>query len=74
VVEVVPEISGISESESTGSSAPDGLAEHERGLLLMRALVDRVGFQLLPGVGSVVALEKRLSYADGEPAGHGQGG
>jgi serine/threonine-protein kinase RsbW len=48
------------------SSAPDGEAEHGRGLFLMRALVDRVGFRLLPGAGSVVSLEKRLVYAAGE--------
>ena len=48
------------------SSAPDGKAEHGRGLFLMRALVDRVGFRLLPGAGSVVSLEKRLVYATAE--------
>jgi serine/threonine-protein kinase RsbW len=48
--------------------APDDQAEHGRGLFLMRALVDRVGFRLLPGTGSVVSLEKRLTYADAEPA------
>jgi serine/threonine-protein kinase RsbW len=37
-------------------------AERGRGLLLMRALVDRVGFRLLPGAGPVVSLEKRLVY------------
>jgi hypothetical protein len=37
--------------------APDGAAEHGRGLLVLRALMDRVGFRLLPGAGSVVSLE-----------------
>jgi serine/threonine-protein kinase RsbW len=50
------------------ASVPDGEVEHGRGLHLMRALVDRVGFRLLPGSGSVVSLEKRLTYADAEPA------
>jgi serine/threonine-protein kinase RsbW len=36
---------------------PDGDAEHGRGLMLMRALMDRVGFRLLPGSGAVVSLE-----------------
>jgi len=44
-------------------TVPAGDAEHGRGLVLMRALVDRVGFRLLPGVGAVVWLEKRLTYA-----------
>jgi serine/threonine-protein kinase RsbW len=46
--------------------APDGEAEHGRGLLVMRALMDRVGFRLLPGAGSVVSLEKRLAYTGPE--------
>ncbi len=45
------------------ASVPDGEVEHGRGLYLMRALVDRVGFRLLPGAGSVVSLEKQLTYA-----------
>jgi hypothetical protein len=32
----------------------------------MRALMDRVGFRLLPGAGSVVSLEKRLAYTGPE--------
>jgi anti-sigma regulatory factor (Ser/Thr protein kinase) len=55
------------------SRAPDGQAEHGRGLLVMRALMDRVGFRLLPGVGSVVSLEKRLTYTGTEPSDLGPG-
>jgi hypothetical protein len=34
----------------------------------MRTLMDRVRFGLLPGAGSVVSLEKRLTYAGAQPA------
>lgn len=51
-----------------GRSTPDDRAERGRGLLVMRALMDRVGFRLLPGAGSVVSLEKRLTYAGTQPA------
>jgi serine/threonine-protein kinase RsbW len=53
--------------------APDGAAEHGRGLLVMRALMDRVGFRLLPGAGSVVSLEKRLTCASTERSDVGPG-
>lgn len=34
----------------------------------MRALMDRVGFRVLPAAGSVVSLEKRLTSAGTQPA------
>jgi serine/threonine-protein kinase RsbW len=43
---------------------PGGEVEHGRGLLVMRALVDRVGFAALDERGTVVSLEKRLVYAE----------
>ncbi len=43
---------------------PDGEVERGRGLVLMRALVDRVGFAPLEERGTVVSLEKRLDYTD----------
>lgn len=45
---------------------PDGEVEHGRGLLLMRALVDRVGFAELEERGTVVSLEKRLDFTDAD--------
>ncbi len=48
------------------ATRPNSDAEHGRGLLVMRALMDRVGFRSMPGAGSVVSLEKRLTYADTE--------
>jgi len=46
------------------SSPPGEEVEHGRGLLLMRALVDRVGFAEVEERGSVVSLEKRLLYTE----------
>lgn len=46
------------------SEPPGGEVEHGRGLLLMRALVDRVGFAALDERGTVVSLEKQLLYAE----------
>jgi anti-sigma regulatory factor (Ser/Thr protein kinase) len=71
VLEVGRGAAGAFARESPGR-APAGEAEHGRGLLVMRALMDRVGFRLLPGAGSVVSLEKRLTYtgagvSGGEP-------
>lgn len=39
--------------------------EGGRGILLMRALVDRVQFESVPGDGTVVHLAKRLAWRDG---------
>jgi serine/threonine-protein kinase RsbW len=43
---------------------PDAEVEHGRGLLLMRTLVDTVGFDSFQEQGTIVSLEKRLVYAD----------
>jgi serine/threonine-protein kinase RsbW len=43
---------------------PAGEIEHGRGLLLMRALVDGVGFAEVEERGTVVSLEKRLVYSN----------
>ena len=51
--------------DGTAALATPGDAEHGRGVALMRALVDQVGFRLLPELGTVVSLEKRLRYAGG---------
>jgi serine/threonine-protein kinase RsbW len=72
VIEVGRGAAGAFAQEPPGR-APDGEAEHGRGLLVMRALMDRVGFRLLPGAGSVVSLEKRLTYADAERSDLGPG-
>lgn len=49
------------------SVPPGAELEHGRGLLLMRTLVDTVGFDSFPEQGTVVSLEKQLVY--GEAAG-----
>ncbi|HUR17367.1 MAG TPA: ATP-binding protein [Acidimicrobiales bacterium] len=43
-------------------------AESGRGIVLMRALVDRVQFQSGDEAGTVVMLHKNLVYAEGSPA------
>jgi anti-sigma regulatory factor (Ser/Thr protein kinase) len=43
---------------------PDGEVEYGRGLLLMRALVDTVGFAWFKEQGTVVSLEKQLVYGE----------
>jgi len=57
VVEVQPDHASRHRRDLPADGAPASEAEHGRGLLLMRALVDRVGFRLLPGSGPVVSLE-----------------
>jgi serine/threonine-protein kinase RsbW len=49
---------------AAGDPAPDAEAERGRGLVLLRALVDSVRFDTRPDAGTVVRLEKRLSYAN----------
>ena len=45
-----------------GNAAPE--AERGRGLGLMQALVDRVDFTSRPEAGTIVTLEKVLTYSD----------
>jgi serine/threonine-protein kinase RsbW len=53
--------------DSAGLRAePDGLeAERGRGLGVMQAMVDRVDFTSRPEAGTIVTLEKILTYSDG---------
>ncbi|WP_433462436.1 ATP-binding protein [Spirillospora sp. CA-128828] len=43
---------------------PDPVAEHGRGLLIMRTLADDVRFSSFPEEGALVALEKHLTYGE----------
>lgn len=56
--------------ESIGREAPEAASEGGRGVMLMRALVDRIRFESHPEVGTVVHLTKRLEFetAPGTPA------
>ena len=49
------------------SGAPDGASETGRGVLLMRALVDRVLFTNRDEAGTIVHLEKELAFLPGAP-------
>jgi serine/threonine-protein kinase RsbW len=51
--------------EHAGLLPPDDDAEGGRGILLMRALVDRLEFTPAPEDGVVVHLEKQLALNDG---------
>ena len=61
VIEVVDRGEGFDASSLGHQMAHPG-AEEGRGIQLMRALVDKVTFQNVPRVGSVVHLEKRLEW------------
>jgi serine/threonine-protein kinase RsbW len=47
--------------------ADDGSAERGRGVTLMKALVDQVSFVSKDEVGTLVHLEKRLTFHDAAP-------
>ncbi len=64
VIEVVDRGDGF-DSEVKGLAEADGSAESGRGIQLMRALVDRVEFTSNPRQGTVVHMEKRLTWDDG---------
>jgi serine/threonine-protein kinase RsbW len=50
------------DSQSLGDGAADDSAERGRGIQLMRALVDEVKFVSKPEAGTIVHLEKSLSF------------
>jgi serine/threonine-protein kinase RsbW len=50
------------------SSRSNPADERGRGIELMEALVDRVKFEVKPETGTIVHLEKKLSFADGSLA------
>jgi len=53
------------DSKSLGLSHADSSAEQGRGIELMRALVDTVKFISKPEAGTIVHLEKTLTFEDG---------
>ena len=66
VIEVIDRGGGFDGSLHGLDHAPDS-AEEGRGVQLMRALVDRLEFQSRPAEGTVVHLEKRLTWDDSAP-------
>lgn len=60
-IEVVDRGAGF-DSTTLGLADADLSAEEGRGIQLMRALVDKVTFDVVPTVGTVVHLEKRLDW------------
>jgi serine/threonine-protein kinase RsbW len=61
VIEVIDRGAGF-DSADLGLDAAHADAEDGRGIQLMRALVDRVTFDNVPRVGTVVHLEKKLEW------------
>ena len=73
VIEVIDRGAGFDGSErGLLDAAPS--SEDGRGIQLMRALVDRLEFQNQPTSGTVVHLEKKLSWADDAPIAKLEGG
>ncbi len=64
VIEVIDRGGGF-DSATKGLVEADPSAEEGRGIQLMRALVDKVTFTSRPQVGTVVHLEKQLSWTEG---------
>ena len=64
VIEVIDRGGGFDHAVK-GLADADPSAEDGRGIQLMRALVDEVTFTSRPQVGTVVHLEKQLSWDDG---------
>jgi serine/threonine-protein kinase RsbW len=65
VIEVVDRGAQVFDATLRGLADADPTAEEGRGIQLMRALVDRVTFVNQPKEGTVVHLEKQLSWAPG---------
>lgn len=66
ILKVVDRGAGFDEAVLTGNE--ESLeAEHGRGIQLMRALVDEVSFDSRPDEGTVVYLQKELSWREGTP-------
>ena len=63
VIEIIDRGAGFDASELGHDHADEG-AEEGRGIQLMRALVDRVTFENVPTVGTIVHLEKRLEWKE----------
>jgi serine/threonine-protein kinase RsbW len=64
VIEVIDRGEGF-DSTVKGLAEAEPSAEDGRGIQLMRALVDKVTFTSRPQVGTVVHLEKQLTWTDG---------
>src|SRR3954451_4598682 len=66
VIEVIDTGRGF-DADRLGHAEADPSAEEGRGILLIRALVDRVHFRSRPESGMIVHLEKELRFKEGSP-------
>jgi serine/threonine-protein kinase RsbW len=67
IIEVVDRGGGGFDGSEQGHLDAEPHAEDGRGIQLMRALVDRLEFENRPAVGTVVHLEKRLTWDTDAP-------
>jgi serine/threonine-protein kinase RsbW len=63
VIEIIDRGAGF-DADELGHDHAEPHAEEGRGIQLMRALVDKVTFTNIPTVGTVVHLEKRLTWTE----------
>jgi serine/threonine-protein kinase RsbW len=66
VLKIVDRGRGFTDEDRDESAHPD--AESGRGITIMKALVDDVSFDSRPESGTVVYLQKRLSWRDEGPS------
>jgi serine/threonine-protein kinase RsbW len=62
IIRVIDTGRGFDSQSLGGGARPDDSAERGRGIQLMRALVDEVKFVSKPEAGTIVHLEKALSF------------
>jgi anti-sigma regulatory factor (Ser/Thr protein kinase) len=74
VIRVIDTGRGFDWESLSDIASPDTSAERGRGILLMRTLVDEVRFVSRPEAGTIVHLEKALSFVDGAPMGGSRSG
>ncbi len=59
---------GFEVSEREEDAPVDLTSESGRGISMMRSLVDRVNFTIVPDEGTIVHLEKRLVFDEAHPS------
>ncbi|MBO2451267.1 ATP-binding protein [Actinomadura barringtoniae] len=64
LIKVLDSGDGFGEGLDAAERPPSLIAEHGRGMLIMKALADQVEFRSSPEEGVLVAMEKRLRYGE----------
>ena len=63
----ITDSAGRLDTEAVRGELPADSSEHGRGLAIMRAVMDRVDFEIEPGAGTIVRLVKDLDIEPGGP-------